>query len=348
MLRLAVAHRAETFERLRDPLRERGIAVAHVPVTERAIDLTGDDGIDGVSIGDESADAVVTGDDSADAVVTGDDSADAVVTGDDSADAVAIEDEGVDVPDAKSLRDAFDVGFVYPGRLMEGGVADALLDVPWVNGRDAVLTSRNKAAVLAELAAADVPVPATTMVSNPVDDAEIRDAFSRFDPPVVVKPNSTTRGVGVAKLGDADSFLGVTDYLDLVHDYRATADKSFLVQEYLPDATDYRVMVVDGAYAGAVRRELPEGARERGHWKHNVHRGARATGVDLDPDLRALAERTAEVLDIDLLGVDLLVTDDRAVVTETNARPTVDDATKYEPDFHDRLAALVERTADRD
>jgi ribosomal protein S6--L-glutamate ligase len=296
MLRLAVAHRAETFERIREPLADRGIHLAHVPVSERTVDLTGDDGI-----------------------------------------------AGVDVDIA-----GFDAGFVYPGRIMEGGFADALLDVPWVNDREDVLTSRNKAAVLAELAREAVPVPETVMVSNPVDDDALRGAFGRFDPPVVVKPNSTTRGVGVAKVGDADSFLGVTDYLDLVHDYRATGDKSFLVQEYLPDATDYRVMVVDGEYVGAVERELSRAARDSGHWKHNVHRGATATGVDLDPDLRALAERTADVLDVDVLGVDLLVTTDRAVVTETNARPTVDAASKYVDDFYDRLADLVERTATGD
>jgi ribosomal protein S6--L-glutamate ligase len=295
MLRLAVANRAESFERVCDPLAERGIEVVHVPVTERTVDLTGDRGI-----------------------------------------------ADVDEP-----LDSFDAGFVYPGRAMEGGVADALLSVPWVNGRDAVLTSRNKAAVLATLAREGVPVPDTVLVSNPVDEPALVDAYERFDPPVVVKPNSTTRGVGVAKLHDADSFLGVTDYLDLVHDYRATGDKSFLVQAYVPDATDYRVMVVDGEYAGAVERSLPERERSRGHWKHNVHRGADATGVDLDPDLRRLAERVADVLGIDFLGVDLLVTDDGAVVNETNARPTVDAATKYEDGFYDRLAALVERTAGR-
>jgi ribosomal protein S6--L-glutamate ligase len=36
------------------------------------------------------------------------------------------------------------------------------------------------------------------------------------------------------------------------------------------------------------------------------------------------------------------------VVNETNARPTVDDATKYETDIDDRLAALIRRTARRD
>lgn len=245
--------------------------------------------------------------------------------------------------DASPFAD-YDVGFVYPSRIMEGGVADAMLDVPWVNDREAILRSRNKADVLARLGRAGVPVPETVAVSNPASDADLTAAFERFDPPVVVKPNSTTRGVGVTTAHDLDSFLGVVDYLDLVHDYRAVGDRSFLVQEYLPDAADYRVMVVDGEYVGAVRRSLPDDARERGRWKHNVHRGADADGLDLPADLRALAERAAAVLDIPYLGVDLLVTDERAVVNETNARPTIDAATKYEDGFWDDLAALIRAT----
>jgi ribosomal protein S6--L-glutamate ligase len=233
----------------------------------------------------------------------------------------------------------FDVGFVYPTRMMEGGVADALLDVPWVNDREAVLTSRNKAAVHARLGRAGVPTPRTVVVSNPVSEAELRAVWERFDPPVVVKPNSTTRGVGVTKAHDFDSFLGVTDYLGLVHDYRATGDKSFLVQEFLPDARDYRVMLVAGVVVGAVERRLDGG------WKHNVHRGAEATGVALPADLRALAEDAARALDIDWLGIDILVSDGRAVVNETNARPTIDSETKYDPTFYDRLARLIRSRA---
>ena len=241
----------------------------------------------------------------------------------------------------------FDAGFVYPSRIMEGGVADALLDVPWVNGREAVLRSRNKAGALARLSRAGVPTPDSTLVSNPVDESALREAWERFDSPAVVKPNSTTRGTGIAKVSDLDSFLGVTDYLELVHDYRAAGDRSYLVQEFLPDARDYRVMTVDGEYVGAVERRLPDEALAAGQWKHNVHRGAEATAVDLDSDLRALAEEAAAVLDIDWLGVDILATDDRAVVNETNARPTVDAATKYEPDFYDRLAGLIRSRAER-
>lgn len=286
MLNLVAVNRAETFERIRDPLAERGIRLHHVPVTERTLGLAGDAG----------------------------------------------------------QRDDFDAGFVYPGRLMEGGVADALFDVPWLNGCEAVVTSRNKGGVIAHLDAAGIPVPKTVMVSNPVDQEELVTAFEGFESPVVVKPNSATRGVGVAKVHDLDSFLGVGDYLDLVHDYRATGDKSFLVQEYVSNATDYRAMVLDGEYVGAVERRLPDDALRSGQWKHNVHRGADARGVDLPNDLRELAERVAGELDISLLGVDLLVNEDRAVVSETNARPTIDAATKYEDGFYDRLAASIERT----
>ncbi len=123
--------------------------------------------------------------------------------------------------------DEYDIGFVYPGRLMEGGVADALLEIPWLNDHEAVLTSRNKAEVVARLGRADLPVARSVYVSNDVSEATLADVFGRFEPPVVVKPNSTTRGVGVAKAHDLDSFLGICDYLSLVHDYRATGDRSF-------------------------------------------------------------------------------------------------------------------------
>jgi ribosomal protein S6--L-glutamate ligase len=283
MLRLAVATRAETFERIAAPLAERGIEVSHVRTAERTLPLA----------------------------------------------------------ERGSEFEGFDAGFVYPSRAMEGGVADVLLDVPWVNDREAVLTSRNKAGVLAALARAGLPVPETVLVSNPVEETALQDSFERFEPPVVVKPNSTTRGTGVTKVGDLDSLLGVADYLNLIHDSPAAGDRSFLVQEYLPEVRDYRAMVVDGAYAGAVERRPPGEARAADRWKHNVHRGAAATGVSLPDDRRELAERAADVLEIPWLGVDLLASPERVVINETNARPTVDAATKYEPGFYDRLAALI-------
>jgi len=218
MRRLAVATQEETYERMREPLAERGIEVVPVQSSERTVHLT------------------------------------------DSP-----------FPDV-------DVGFVFPPRIMEGGVADALLSVPWVNDREAVLRSRNKADVLARLSAADVPVPETVMASNPVDEEGPRGRLPTVRRARRRQAQLDDAGTGIAKAHDLDSFLGVVDYLDLVHDYRATADRSFLVQEFLPDARDVRAMVVDGDVVGAVERRLPEDAVADGQWKHNVHRGAAAEG----------------------------------------------------------------------
>ena len=290
MLRLALSTNAETFERLREPLADRGIEVGHLQVKQRAIQLTNRERTDHEPV------------------------------------------------------DRFDVGFVFPGRLMEGTAINALHKLPWVNSREDVLTSRNKGGVIAALDSADIPVPESVMVSNPVDEAVVTDAVDELSFPVVVKPNSATRGVGVAKAADLDSLLGIVDYLNLIHDYRATGDKSYLIQEYLPDARDYRVMVVDGECVGGVERRLPDALAE-GRWKHNVHRGAEATGIAVPTEHRRLAEAVAAELGISYLGVDLLATDGRLVVNETNARPTVDEATKYDDGFYDRLAELIRRTA---
>jgi ribosomal protein S6--L-glutamate ligase len=254
--------------------------------------------------------------------------------------------EGRTVDLDASPAETFDAGFVFPARTQSGVALSVVHDLSWVNDRAAVRTSRNKGGVLATLRAAGLPTPRTTMVASPVGDEALAAAADRLGWPVVVKPNSTTRGTGVAKATDLDSLLGIVDYLDLVHDYRATGDKTFLLQEYLPDARDYRLMIVDGEYAGAVERRLEPADRASGRWKHNVHRGAEATGVDPPAEHRRLAERAAAALDVPYLGVDLLVTDDRVVVAETNARPTIDTATKYVDDFYDRLARLIERTAE--
>lgn len=288
MLRLAVATKAETYERMTQPLADRGIEAETVATAERSIRVTG-----------SSASA------------------------------------------GQQFDNRFDVGFVFPPRLAEGGVADALLGVPWVNDRERVLRSRQKGETLARLSRAGIPTPETVVVSDPVEEAVLKDAFEGFEPPVVVKPNAATRGIGVALASDLDSFLGICDYLDLVHDYQATGDRSFLVQEFVPEARDFRVMLIDGEVVGAVERRLPDDALAAGQWKHNVHRGAEATGVDLGQEAREIAEAAGDALGIPWLGVDLLVTGDRVVVNETNARPTIDEATKYEPGFWDDLAALI-------
>lgn len=241
-------------------------------------------------------------------------------------------------------RPRYDVGFVYPARVVEGDVLTAVHDLTWVNGREDILTTRNKAGSLARLAAAEIPTPRTVHVSSPVDESTVREAYRTFDAPAVLKPNATTRGTGHVLVHDVDSLRGVVDYLDLVHSFPATRDRSFLLQEYVPSARDLRLTLIDGSVAGAVERRFDE--RDEGMWVRNVHRGATAVAVDPPAAAVELAERAAATLDVPFLGVDLLLTEDRSLVLEVNGRPTIDRVEKYPSGFYRRLAALVARTAE--
>lgn len=247
--------------------------------------------------------------------------------------------DGVDV----HATSRYDVGFVFPSRIVEGDVAASVLAIPWVNDRDAILTTRNKAGSLSRLAADGIPIPRTVHVSSPVDETELIDAYRTFDGPVVLKPNATTRGVGHVLIRDVDSLRGTADYLDLVHSIPTTRDRSFLLQAYVPDARDLRLTVIEGVVAGAVERRLVSTADDE--WVKNVHRGAVATAVDPPADAVSLAEQAAGRLDVPFLGVDILDTDGGPIVLEVNGRPTIDRVEKYPSDFYERLAALIETTA---
>lgn len=234
-----------------------------------------------------------------------------------------------DLPDA-------DVGLVYPSRLAEGGVLDALSDTAWVNGAADILTTRNKARTVALLERAGIPVPETRLLSNPVSDADVGSAFDDLGAPVVVKPNSASSGKGAVLAHDAGTATGVADLFGIVHESSLVEDRTFVVQEYIEDARDYRVMVLGGEYAGAVERRAPG-------WKKNVRAGASARGVEPPDCVVSVAEDAARALGVDFCGVDVLSQDgtDLNVVNEVNARPTVDDADKYEPGFYAVLARLV-------
>lgn len=237
-------------------------------------------------------------------------------------------DEGLEV----------DAGLVYPSRLPEGGVVDALGDISWINGAREVLTTRNKARTTALLERAGAPVPETRLVSNPVGDDAVLSAFEDVGAPAIIKPNSASAGRGATLVHDTDSARGVGDLFGVVHESSLVEDRTFIVQEYVESARDYRVMVIDGKYVGAVERRADG-------WKKNVHAGAEPVGVKPPDEAISISERAADVLDVPFCGVDVFYVDDgaRTLVNEVNARPTVDEAEKYEDGFYASFARLVKK-----
>jgi ribosomal protein S6--L-glutamate ligase len=59
-----------------------------------------------------------------------------------------------------------------------------------------------------------------------------------------------------------------------------------------------------------------------GEWRTNVHGGGKAEALELDDEYTECAIKTAEVLNLDYTGVDILESPDGPCVIEANAAPS--------------------------
>ena len=91
-----------------------------------------------------------------------------------------------------------------------------------------------------------------------------------------------------------------------------------LVQEFISEAkgADLRVFIVDGQIVGAMKRQAKEG-----EFRSNLHRGGKATVINLSPEERATAIKAAKKLGLGIAGVDLLQSSLGPLVMEVNSSP---------------------------
>lgn len=185
-----------------------------------------------------------------------------------------------------------------------------LAGVPLVNGFGAILLARNKFLGLQTLAAAGIPVPDTRLVVNIKGFMEAVDRLGGF--PVVVKMPCGRQGSGVVRI---DS--GIASEFIMAH--LQDNSRGVLVQEYLaPEGRrDIRAFVVGGQMVGAMElAPLP------GDFRSNIHLTGQGKGLSLDPKLSELAVQSAEVLGLEVAGIDIIV--DKAgipKVVEVNYSP---------------------------
>ena len=129
--------------------------------------------------------------------------------------------------------------------------------------------------------------------------------------PLVIKLLEGTQGIGVVlaetrKAAESviQAFMGL--------------NASILVQEFIGEAggADIRAFVVGGRVIAAMQRQAPEG-----EFRSNLHRGGKATLVRLSKEERATAVRAANVMGLNVAGVDLIRSARGPLVMEVNASP---------------------------
>jgi ribosomal protein S6--L-glutamate ligase len=177
------------------------------------------------------------------------------------------------------------------------------------NESQAIARSRDKLRSLQLLSRHDIGIPPTAFARRRED---VRFAIRKVGgTPVVLKLLEGTQGMGVIL---AESVKSAESVLDAMHSLR----QNILIQNFIEEAEgrDYRAIVVGGRVVAAMMRSAGEG-----EFRSNLHRGGKARGVELDSAYAETAVRAADVLGLNIAGVDLLPSPDGPMVLEVNSSP---------------------------
>ena len=125
--------------------------------------------------------------------------------------------------------------------------------------------------------------------------------------PVIVKESFGSMGKGVYKAEDKESLLSIMEKVKL---------KPHLFQQYISKkvGVDVRVIVIGGKAVCAMERV------NESDFRSNVARGGSGVKVELSLEFKSVAEKCAQVLNLDYCGVDLLYGENNEpIVCEVNS-----------------------------
>lgn len=181
--------------------------------------------------------------------------------------------------------------------------------IPCLNGFSALVVARDKFLSLRRLEAHNIPVPKSLMIQEPAQIPGAVQSLGGF--PVVAKALRGRQGTTVEKIQDEN----FAKYFTAHPPYPI---QSVLLQEFLPKASlgDTRIVVVRGRVVACMRR-MPR----KGEFRSNVHLHGRGMLCDPPGEWLELAVLAAQVLGLQVAGVDMLEGPRGPLVLEVNTTP---------------------------
>lgn len=178
-----------------------------------------------------------------------------------------------------------------------------------VNESIAITRSRDKLRAHQLLARKGIGQPITSYAHSA--DATNDLINSVGGAPLVVKIMQSTQGNGVV-LAETRKAAEA-----LINAFRGL-EADFLVQEFIKEAggADIRCFVIGERVIAAMQRTAAAG-----EFRSNLHRGGTASVVKLRPDERKLAVKAAQVMGLDVAGVDIIRSNHGPLVLEVNSSP---------------------------
>lgn len=195
----------------------------------------------------------------------------------------------------------------------------------------ALVRSRDKLRSLQLLAKAGVGIPKTAIASIPKNIDLVLEQVGGT--PVVIKLLEGTQGIGVILAETEKSAKSVIESFMVL-------DTNILVQEFIKEAdgADIRAFVIDGKVVGAMKRK-----GGLGEFRSNLHRGGKATPIELTPEEEETAIKAVRRLNLGIAGVDMLQSNRGPLVMEVNASPGLEGIeTATGIDIADKIIRYVE------
>src|SRR6056297_799249 len=183
------------------------------------------------------------------------------------------------------------------------------MDVFCTNSSWGINNSRDKLRSLQILSRHHVGIPRTTFVR---DKKDVLPAIERVGgAPVVIKLIEGTQGIGVLLAESVKAAEGIVELLQ-------SQKQNVLIQKFVAESKgrDIRAFVVGDRVVAALRR-VAQGQE----FRSNVHRGGIAEAVELNDQYKETAVRAAQILGLQVAGVDILEGKNGPQIMEVNSSP---------------------------
>jgi ribosomal protein S6--L-glutamate ligase len=205
-----------------------------------------------------------------------------------------------------------------------------------LNDSDAIVRARDKLRSLQLLSRFGIAMPVTGFAHAPDDTEDLMKLVG--DAPMIIKLTEGSQGQGVVL---AETRQAAESVIDAFRGLNA----HFLVQRFIKEAqgADLRCFVVGNKVVAAMKRQA-----RRGEFRANLHRGGSALEVKLSTKERDMAIRAAEVIGLNVAGVDIIRSAQGPLILEVNSSPGlegIEAATKK--DIAGEIMAFIEKNSKR-
>ncbi|MBI4600393.1 MAG: RimK family alpha-L-glutamate ligase [Planctomycetes bacterium] len=178
------------------------------------------------------------------------------------------------------------------------------------NESQAIARSRDKLRCLQVLSRHKIGMPPTEFVRA---KADILPAIERLGgAPVILKVLEGTQGIGVILAESAKVAEAVIEAFQ-------SAKQNLLIQKFVKESKgrDIRAFVVGSRVVAAMRRSASAGDE----FRSNVHLGGTVSKIDLSREYQETAIKAAQIVGLNIAGVDMLESAQGPAILEVNSSP---------------------------